>query len=473
MLLILSTTHEPATDLGFLLEKNPARAQSFKLAYGTAHVFYPEASEKRCTVCLLLELDPVGLVRGPKNRGQDTAPLAQYVNDRPYVASSFLAVALAQVFGSAMKGQSRQRQVLAGTEIPLEVEIAALKSNHGETLIRRLFEPLGYSVSMTGQSLDDRFPEWGPSPHFDVRLSKVCKLSELLSHLYVLIPALDDEKHYFVSNDELAKLLEKGEAWLPDHPDRELITRRYLKHRWDLTREALTHLESLSGMAPDEGEPNESEAPSEQQLERPLGLNDQRIEAVMQALKAHGVQTVIDLGCGDGKLLRALLEEMSIQRITGMDVSYRSLETAKRRLRLDDLPPRQRQRINLIQGSLTYRDARLSNHNAGCLIEVIEHLDPERLPALERVLFEYASPMLVIVTTPNIEYNVHFQSLNNRPTNDGRLRHADHRFEWTRQEFQSWANRVAKAHGYAVSFTPIGPEDPELGAPTQMGVFTR
>ncbi|MBX2813278.1 MAG: 3' terminal RNA ribose 2'-O-methyltransferase Hen1 [Myxococcales bacterium] len=465
MLLTVSTTHRPATDLGFLLEKNPARSQSFDLAYGMGHVFYPEVSEDRCTACLLLEIDPVGLVRG-KGRGQDTAPHTQYVNDRPYVASSFLSVALAQVFSSALKGKSRQRPDLAKTPIPLEANLAALPASGGEEMIRRLFEPLGYEVEVTGQALDERFPDWGTSPYFDVQLRGKCTLSQLLSHLYVLIPVLDDAKHYFVSGDELKKLLDKGGDWLPEHPERALITRRYLKHRRDLTREALAQLEGAPETALEESDSSKRQA--ESKLEQPLGLNDLRIKAVVGALKEAGASSVIDLGCGDGKVLRALMEDHSFQKITGMDVSYGSLEYAKKRLRLDELPPRQRQRIDLIQGSLTYRDSRFSGHEAACLVEVIEHLDSERLAALEQVVFEFASPPRVLVTTPNIEYNTHFHSLKNRE-----LRHADHRFEWTRAEFRAWAERVAEKFGYQVSLAPIGPDDGVTGPPTQMGVFKK
>jgi hypothetical protein len=120
MQLRITTTTQPATDLGYLLAKNPQRAQSFELAFGTAHVFYPEASAERCSVVLLVDVDPVGLVRG---RGEGDGPLTQYVNDRPYTASSFLAVAIAQVFSSAMAGNSKARPELARQSIALEVEI--------------------------------------------------------------------------------------------------------------------------------------------------------------------------------------------------------------------------------------------------------------------------------------------------------------------------------------------------------------
>jgi 3' terminal RNA ribose 2'-O-methyltransferase Hen1 len=149
-------------------------------------------------------------------------------------------------------------------------------------------------------------------------------------------------------------------------------------------------------------------------------------------------------------------------------VSIRALEGAERRLKFDRLPDRQAERIKLIQGSLMYRDQRLEGFDAATVVEVIEHLDPPRLAAFERVLFGFARPKFVVLTTPNREYNVMWESL---PA--GQFRHGDHRFEWTRDEFQTWANRVALQHQYRVRFVAVGPEDASLGSPTQMGVFER
>jgi 3' terminal RNA ribose 2'-O-methyltransferase Hen1 len=177
---------------------------------------------------------------------------------------------------------------------------------------------------------------------------------------------------------------------------------------------------------------------------------------------------VVDLGCGEGRLLKTLIEDRGFERIVGMDVSWRNLEIAQRRLFLDRMPAAQRNRIELIHGSLMYRDKRLGGFDAASVIEVIEHLDPPRLAAFERVLFEHAKPRAVVITTPNSEYNVKFATLP-----EGRLRHKDHRFEWTRAEFASWAGNVATRFGYQVRFVPVGLEDSSVGAPTQMGVFTR
>lgn len=460
MLLEISTTHRPATDLGFLLHKNPARAQSFELPFGRVHVFYPEASAKRCTMVVLLDVDSVGLVRGTGGL------LQQYVNDRPYVASSFLSVTIARVFGSALKGECKERPELAATPIPLEARLMALPSRGGESFLRRLFEPLGYEVTSASHPLDPTYPDWGQSRYFAMTLIATKRLSELLGHLYVLVPVLDDEKHYWVSQDEVEKLLRYGEGWLPAHPERELIAARYLKHQRGLVREALARL--VVEEEPDPDEADEVGEAEEAALERRVSLNEQRIGAVLSVLKGTGAKRVLDLGCGEGKLLQMLLRDRQFEEILGIDVSWRALEIATQRLKLDRLAPKQRERVRLEHGSLMYRDPRLADFDAAAVVEVIEHLDPPRLAAFERVVFECAQPRTVIITTPNAEYNPKWESL---PA--GRFRHRDHRFEWSRDQFRMWANEVAGRFGYAVRFLPVGAEDPEVGPPTQMGVFSR
>jgi len=292
----------------------------------------------------------------------------------------------------------------------------------------------------------------------------VVRLRDLLTHIYVLVPVLDNEKHYWVGDDEVEKLLRHGSGWLAAHPEREEITKRYLKYRRDLAREALSRLVDEESPDPDIAATvhnNEEEA-----IERPLNLNQQRINTVVAALKSSGAKRVVDLGCGEGKLLRALLDDRSFDEIVGLDVSHRALQIANERLRIDRLPTRQRERLKLIQGSLMYRDNRLAGYDAATVVEVIEHLDEARLAAFERVLFEFAKPASVVLTTPNVEYNALFETL---PA--GKLRHKDHRFEWTRAQFANWADAIAGRYGYEVRLLPVGTENPLLGAPTQMAVF--
>lgn len=461
MLLTISTNHQPATDLGYLLHKNPARVQTEDLSFGKAHVFYPEASPELCTAALLVEINPVALVRGRGPAGEG-GQLEQYVNDRPYAANSFLSVAVGRLFTTAMSGRSKERPELAEATIPLVAHLPVIAARGGEDLVRRLFEPLGYSVEMQGSQLDDQFPDWGPSPYVSLKVTGTARLQDLLTHLYVLIPVLDNEKHYWVANDEIEKLLKRGEGWLGTHPEKDLIVSRYLKRQHNLAREALSRL--LADDSPD-GEAEEV-APERPDGERTPSLHQQRLQTVLSTIRDTGAKRVVDLGCGEGKLLRLLLAEKQFESILGMDVSWRSLELAKDKLRLDEMPERQRSRIELIQGSLTYRDQRVAGFDAAAVVEVIEHLDAARLATFERNLFEFARPTHVVLTTPNAEYNAVFATL---PA--GEFRHGDHRFEWNRAEFEQWAGTVAVRFGYAVRFEPVGPKDPTLGAPTQMAVF--
>jgi len=466
MLLTITTTHRPATDLGYLLHKNPAKVQTFELSFGNAHVFYPEATPERCTAALVLDVDPVGLVRNRQGPPSEGFALDQYVSDRPYAATSFMSVAIARVFGSAMAGRSRGRQALANAPLPLSAKVTAAPCRGGERFLRSLFEPMGYSVTATRHALDARFPAWGDSPYLTVELSGERRLSELLTHLYVLIPVLDDDKHYWVGEAEVEKLLRRGAGWLASHPQRESIVFRYLKHRRRLMRQTLARLVEEDQLDPDEEA--EAHGHEEDTLEKGISLNEERLGTVLAALKASGAKRVLDLGCGEGKLLKALMAEKQFQEIAGVDVSSRTLERAADRLRLEQLPPKQRERVRLVQGSLTYRDRRLEGFDAAAAVEVIEHLDPHRLQAFERALFECARPRTVVMTTPNVEYNVRFENLPAR-----KLRHKDHRFEWTRAEFQRWCEELSQRFGYSVRLAPIGPNDPEVGAPTQMAVFSQ
>jgi 3' terminal RNA ribose 2'-O-methyltransferase Hen1 len=280
--LTLTSTAPAATDLGFLLHKHPGRLQSFEVSVGLAHVFYPEASGQRCTAALLLEVDPVALVRGKGSTRRDAFSLAQYVNDRPYAASSMLAVALGKVFRTAMAGRCAARPELPAQPLPLEVHIPALPCAGGPEVAHRVFAPLGWSVQATPLALDPRMPQWGDSRYLDVRLAGRLRLAQALNHLYVLLPVLDNGKHYWVTTDEVDKLVRAGEGWLHAHPDRDLIVRRYLAHQRPLIMTAVGRLAEVDDAEPLVIDNAVSDCDAADLPERTLTLAEQRKRAVLR-----------------------------------------------------------------------------------------------------------------------------------------------------------------------------------------------
>ena len=458
MLLSITTTHQPATDLGHLLHKHPDRLQSFPMNFGPlsggrSHVFYSEATPQICTAVLLLEVDPIG--RSASAFAKESV-LNQTINDRPYIASSFLSLAVLKVFKTAMLGRSTGRPDLAKAAIPLTVNIPVLPCRGGEALLQQLFEPLGYEVA--GQLLSEK------TLYLSATLRNTVRLADLLSHLCVLVAALDDEKHDWLSDDEIDKILQQGAQWIDDHPLKTTILQRYEKLGSRYADTAIARLE--------EDDSFDMEAAQSERTwkaiaaKKPNNLNQQRLTAVIQALEQQNAKHVVDLGCGEGELLQRLSEEDSVETIVGVDVSSSALALAQKRLNISELGE-QISCVQLMRGSVVYQDRRLQGCDAVTVIEVIEHIDSDRLPSFEQATFGFLQPKTVVVTTPNVEYNILY------PMPADALRDLDHRFEWTRQAFQAWAEQVAKKYGYTVEFRLIGTEYLDLGAPTQMGIFCR
>lgn len=461
MLLTITYEGHNTQDLGYLLHKNPERAQQFELNYGKAYVFYPEVSDARTTAALLLDIDSIDLARGKV--GSTEGGLFDYVNDRPYATTSFMSTAISRVFNTAMKGTCAKRPELANTPLKLTATIYSLKDNGDDSLARQLFEPLGYSVNAERTTLDNAFPEWGVSPYINLTISGTVTLSTLLNQIYVLIPVFDKKKHYYTSEDEINKFLDHGKGWIENHPYKEKIAQRYFAEKKVYARKALDVLladetDADDAAAKDEAEEKEARTP----------LNAQRMQAVKDAVLESGATTVIDLGCGECRLTALLLSEPQIKKVTACDVSVRTLEKAAQKLHLDTMQPYKRNKLTLMQASLTYKDKRFEGYDCACVVEVIEHIEPARIPAFERSVFEFACPKTVIITTPNKEYNVNYEHMQ-----ENALRHGDHRFEWTRAEFKAWTEHICEKFGYYCEIGEIGDVDEKYGAPTQMGVFTK
>lgn len=466
MLLTVSTTHGPATDLGYLLAKHPDRHQTFSLNVGTAHVFYPQASAERCTMALLVDVDPIAQVRS------DARSVTDYVSDRPYVASSLLSVAMGRVLGTAMAGRCKERPELAASALDLELGVAALPVQGGRRTLQELFEPLGYELAAEQHPLPVA-PAAAASRLWTLTLRhRELTLSQALRQLAVLIAVCDGGVHHYVTGDDIDKLLRRGEGWLETHPARERITRAVLGSRAGMARAALAQLdEQSSPPASDLDAPPLADRDAdnaEQQIEqsaddKPIGA--QRRDAVTEALLASGARRVLDLGCGEGAQLQQLIAHRQFTELVGVDVAERSLRIAARRLRIDQLPP---ERVRLMHGSLVYPDERLAGFDAAVVVEVIEHIDPERLDAFAQALFGVAAPGTVILTTPNAEYNATWESLS-----AGAMRHADHRFEFDRAQLAAWCEQVGERFGYQVTITQIGSVLEDRGGASQLATFTR
>ena len=447
MLLTINYQGQNTTNLGFLLYKNPYRPQKVELSTGSAYVFYPEISPESTTVSLLLDIDPLDLSKGKV--GSKEGGLFEYVNDRPYVSSSFMSTAIARVFGTAMTGRADSHQDLADSPLELTATVTMLPFSGDEKRLNQLYEPLGYQVTYERFLLDEAFPQWGEGRYVNLTLKGQVRLRDLLRQLYILIPIFDRRKHYWVNEEEVEKLQKHGEGWLDVHPMRRFIVERYLYFQRSLVSQVLGDR--------DENDP-----------ERKSSLNEQRLSAVVDHLKSSGLKTVIDLGCGEGRLLKFLKSERQFTSLAGMDVSMSELKRAAKRLHLDEDGLNEHNKIQLFQGSLTYQDERMKGFEAACIMEVIEHLDPGRLKVFEEMVFAFGGYQMVVLTTPNKGYNENYVSMD-----EDELRHSDHRFEWNRDEFAQWVEGIEKKYNYQGTISQIGTQDENQQTPTQMVTFVR
>lgn len=449
MLLQLSLLHHsPASDLGYLLHKHPERPLTKPLSFGQSHVFFPVVDPERCTAALLLDIDPIALSRRLEER--TTAPLEPYVNDRPYASGSFMAVALKDAFGTAMTGRSKERPELAAQALAFGVNLPVVAVQHAGQA-EAFFEPLGYSVTAAPIPLDPQYPEWDNVSYVSLCLRGTVRLQDLLGHLYVLLPALDGRKHYFVNEDEVGKLERYGAGWLETHPAREAIARGYLRFA------------PLVGQAQEGWAGKAAESRMRAHTTR---LDDVTAKLLELATQLATTQvSLLDLGCGEGELLWRALRHAIFRPIVGLDLSGERLARAAERLHLHERPEIAA-RVTLLQGSLTYPDSRLRGFDLAALVEVIEHLEPHRLGAVTQHLFGEAAPRTVLVTTPNAEYNNVFGEA-------AGMRHRDHRFEWSRAEFAAWVEEVCGRYGYRAECAGLGDTHPEYGPMTQMAIFRR
>ena len=457
-----------AEDFSYLLHKHPNKLFRKELGgFGEVFVYYPVADDGRASASLTVLIDTA---RGGKGRSRMPEEATQYVGDWAYASGTVLATALRVAFATALGGRCQDKPDAVGCPMHLTAVLPAVRARGGEDAVRRLFAPLGYEVTTTSEDADPEYPEWGESRALGVRLVGDVTLHALLTHLYLLLPCLDTSRYHHVGDAEVDKLLRHGEGWLDDHPERGRILSHYLRGKRGLIDAANTALaerapeatEATEDEPEDEGGATPLAVDTEAARERPLRLLDHRLTAVLGALRAEpACRSVVDLGCGEGVLVRAMLAQGDIESVVGIDPAPTALTRALRRVKYD-------KRFRALQGSAFHLEDAAVGKDAVVLMEVIEHIEPSRLAWVEEMVWGRLGTRRVVVTTPNREYNARFEWVA-----EGGVRHHDHRFEWTREEFLVWARRVAEAYGYSVEVTGVGAVDEEVGPPTQMAVFRR
>jgi 3'' terminal RNA ribose 2''-O-methyltransferase Hen1 len=456
MLLTITYKGKDTQDLGYMLFKNPNRPQSVKLTTGSAYVYYPKVSDEETTIALLLDINSLDLAKGEKGKDVQPQSLFDYVNDRPYVASSFLATAMNKVFGTAISGRGDEYQELVDSKLNLSATIHMFPCPVDKERINKVFEPLGYEVNYETFLLDNKFPEWGDSKYVNLTVSGNVVLRDLLKQIILLIPVFDKFKHYDVSNqDELNKLLKLGDGWLSDHPEKDFIVNRYLQFKKGLVNKAQEHLKSDV----DEIEESIDKAVTEKEE----SLNTTRFNSVINELIKIEAKSVLDIGCSNGKLLEAIRDKMPNIKLAGIDVHLKAVSIADKMANKKDLD-----KIDFFQSSILYKDKRFKGYDAVTAIEVMEHIDEFKLYLFEKVLFGYINPRVAILTTPNKDYNENYDNINNKG-----LRHFDHRFEFTKREFESWVTKICSKYGYIYFFKSIGKADEKDQQPTLMVTFMK
>jgi 3' terminal RNA ribose 2'-O-methyltransferase Hen1 len=443
------------------------------MSFGEGYVYFQENPQGDNSLSLLVDVDPLATVQG---RGQLSHMDGLYVNDRAYVPSSLLTSALTKAFGTALSGRCKERPELASTPIDWTVSVPVVTSDWRTEILWSLFGPLGYEVRMAHVEREGH-----RSSHPDVasdltgvKLCTTATMREVLSHLVVLIQVLDQDNHRWLDEQDLDPFMRRVEGWLPEHPYGMFILKRALKHQKHLIKAVIAKFPAIVDSQARISSIN-SEMWDASQLEeyadQPLSLNRQRFAVVQELIERLQPRSLVDLGCGDGSFIGflangALLHPM--ERIIGMDVSASELARAKTRMEhLSSLPGR-RTPVEWLLGSLLYRDPRIKGLDMAILIEVIEHIDPWRLPALERQVFGEGGYASIVVTTPNREFNLIYGL-----SEEHSLRHRDHRFEWTRQEFQEWVQKIASQYGYEWQIQGIGTVSLDHGSPSQMVLFQK
>ena len=445
MQLTIQATGDNAKVMSHLLSKNPANLYERNQKGHLVRFFYSKFTDQEVEATIFVTPDPIELVQSNSN----SYDITHYINDREFAVSSIFCSLIRSALGTALNGQPKE-QYMEWVDHPfsLQFEFGPVVSTLTDQQLAELFEPLGFALAITRQEIDYsiRMKDESSARYLTLRGTKT--LHESLRQLFVLIPVLDNYKHYYIDEKEIEKLERYGEGWLENHPLRDFIYRKSLRFK-----ELYSQVESQKPA----GEP-------EVQVKK-ARLNELRYEKIAETVSQLKPESVVDFGSGEGKLSERLGLIAGVREILAVEPSQSAAVKAAARFH----KAQENEHFTMpktLWGSLFYFDERLQGKDAIILCEVIEHIDEDRLPkAMDTILHAYR-PGALIITTPNREYNDVYEM-------EERFRHTDHRFEWTRAEFQQWCLERNNQEFYGLQFEGIGEEHDLQGHPTQMCIFTR
>lgn len=445
MQLTIRATGDNVKAISYLVSKNPENLYERNQKGHLVRMFYSKFADKELEMTVFVTPDPLELMQNKSN----SFDITHYINDREFAVSSIFCSFIRSALGTALNGQPKEEYAQwVGHEFPFVLELGPVASTLSDQQLKDLFEPMGYQVDIERPEIHYSFQLKESSTVRTLTLTGYQTLQNSLRHLFVLIPVIDNYKHYFIDEKEIEKLERYGDGWLEEHPMREMIYRQALRFK-----EIYSLVES----------PNTEEKPEEPV--RKVRLNEMRYEKIVETAKLLKPNSIVDFGSGEGKLAVQLGFINGVQEVLAVEPSQAAtLKAVKRFEKVKD-------RSSFIEpttlwGSLFYYDERLKGKDLIILCEVIEHIDAQRLPkAFDTILNLYA-PESLIITTPNQEYNEIYDM-------EDHFRHDDHRFEWTRQEFQEWCKARNHLDLYELEFSGIGEENLNQGFPTQMCVFKR
>lgn len=444
MQLSLNVKGNGAEAVSYLLAKNPNNLYERDEKGFKVRSVYSVFTKEEVKYLIYVKPDPIDLVRS----SPQVYDISHYINDREFAVSSLFVSAIRKALGTALNGKPQEEYVQwVEHRFDMEVAFGPIATDLPDGELAELFKPIGYNVEIKRAASTLR----SKSSALFITLTGKQTIQNLLKHLFILIPVIDNYKHYFIDEREIEKVDRYGEGWLDAHPLKQFIVKRALRFQ-NLIRQSKFY---------DRERHNQ-----ENRETKKIRLNELRYEKIVDFIRTIPKRdTVVDLGAGEGKLSVKLGYLDGVKEILSVEPSNKSRVRAIQRFEEAEgtdgftLP-------TSLAGSLFYFDDRLVNKDIMVLCEVIEHIDEYRIPKMMEAIFRSYQPRVLIVTTPNQEYNVIYDM-------DETMRHHDHRFEWTRDDFQENCEQWIKESPYYIQFEGIGEEHPEYGTPTQMAIFRR